>query len=513
MVRGIKDTTHVSHFVGNGQFSRFIVHIFCILNVELNRIVSNCIESNFIESMSFLYAGVEKAFDHIDDSRLLLKEVFTSYGDFVVIMKFLDVTKCNENRPGIVNPSHARYWADQLEVIRIEHVQSKHEIKRLTDNILGGFRVLFETGKIVCYTWVKELKKFIKGVYYYHTRAQTIKLNLEHMIELKYSGPFQQHDTETGAVSFTGYLQFGIRVGQWNFYEAPMSRTDRTPFATRVITYESGNYRRIETFNPVTHLRASVEEPNSLGEIRYITYHPNGNNKSEYTKFKGKNIRSFYEWYPNKVLKKEMFYDPDGELSGAYKTYHSNGRTEIEGKYLKGKKIEKWNYYNPSGILTDIEIYSNGKLIEHNPAPVKMYNAPPRKIVPSCVSRTVPGPQKIFEYDELKPFIRVPPPKKKIVRPKKRPPLSFDDEHSPTEDIPAPAEDVPAPTPASVGTDVPVPPPTIEEQFPGIKFVPITFLTNKTIVPEKLPPPTDSTSKKKIKYNIIEPSEPDNIEI
>ena len=64
----------------------------------------------------------------------------------------------------------------------------------------------------------------------------------------------------------------------------------------------------------------------------------------------------------SKLIKKEVSFFNNSELTGNYEFYYKNGNLKLAGSYLDGKKNGEWNYYNEMGNLIKTEHYNEGQL-------------------------------------------------------------------------------------------------------------------------------------------------------
>ena len=64
----------------------------------------------------------------------------------------------------------------------------------------------------------------------------------------------------------------------------------------------------------------------------------------------------------NRLVKKEISFFNDNQITGNYEFYYKDGTIKISGFYSGGKKDGEWNYYNEQGKLIKIENYKEGQL-------------------------------------------------------------------------------------------------------------------------------------------------------
>ena len=81
--------------------------------------------------------------DSDSDSDLCYK----SCGDYIVTMKKLPDTITNESRKGIVDPLHAKFRADKLLVVSIEHKETGERIDRIQNTSYKGNQIWYEVLK------------------------------------------------------------------------------------------------------------------------------------------------------------------------------------------------------------------------------------------------------------------------------------------------------------------------------------------------------------------------------
>jgi len=64
----------------------------------------------------------------------------------------------------------------------------------------------------------------------------------------------------------------------------------------------------------------------------------------------------------HRLLKKEISFFNNKNLSGTYEYYYKNGNLKLSGYYFDGKKDGEWNYYNENGNIVKTENYDKGLL-------------------------------------------------------------------------------------------------------------------------------------------------------
>jgi len=75
----------------------------------------------------------------------------------------------------------------------------------------------------------------------------------------------------------------------------------------------------------------------------------------------GKPVGKFTYYYPNKVLKSEMFFDKNPSISRC-KMYDENGKLNAFGKFVNKEKDSVWTHYSPPGFVSYRESYIKGVL-------------------------------------------------------------------------------------------------------------------------------------------------------
>jgi antitoxin component YwqK of YwqJK toxin-antitoxin module len=68
-------------------------------------------------------------------------------------------------------------------------------------------------------------------------------------------------------------------------------------------------------------------------------------------------------WHDNGAVKKDMVFNDDGYIEGAYKEWYSNGQLRLEGLSKNGKKDGIWKEYDEKGDLVNEFIFDEGEEI------------------------------------------------------------------------------------------------------------------------------------------------------
>lgn len=128
-------------------------------------------------------------------------------------------------------------------------------------------------------------------------------------------------------------------------------------------------------FNALVLGQVEWNKTNAKGEKhgKWREFHENSKipkYEGEFTN--GKPIGTFKYYYPNKVLKSEMVFDKNPDISRCT-MYDENGKKNAYGKYYKKEKDSVWTYFSPPGFLSYKETYKNGilegeKLVYYPPA-------------------------------------------------------------------------------------------------------------------------------------------------
>ena len=97
---------------------------------------------------------------------------YKSCGNYIITMKKLPDTICNECRKDIVDPLHAKFRADKLYVICIEHKKTGKKIDRIQHTSYPDKKVWYEESKEVFVPdYGKDIDKvYGQGIYYYLSR-------------------------------------------------------------------------------------------------------------------------------------------------------------------------------------------------------------------------------------------------------------------------------------------------------------------------------------------------------
>ena len=99
-------------------------------------------------------------------------------GDYIVTMKKLPDTICNESRKGIVDPLHAKFRADKLLVVSIEHKLTGNKINRIQNTTYHN-QIWYEVSKEVSVTdYNQDLDEVCApGIHYFLSRDAAFYYN------------------------------------------------------------------------------------------------------------------------------------------------------------------------------------------------------------------------------------------------------------------------------------------------------------------------------------------------
>lgn len=243
---------------------------------------------------------------YLNDSKYVFR---SCQRDWIVVMEKLPDTKTDEDRPGVIDPSHAEFRANKLRVVSIINKNDLSTTRQVKEEILVEARgcvcktITFTVGRKVSPPWGYE-ECWIR-YYKIHEPA--------HYDELQQRTEVRKHWYPSGR------LKWEVR----------------------------GDVHQMWNAEGVLICKTVQDGPRSVDESWYDEGQPESIKHYLDTKLDG----PFRVWYPNGKLKEEGFC-VGGKLDGVYKSWHPSGTLSVEGFYVGGKEEGLYRAWYPSGVLS-----------------------------------------------------------------------------------------------------------------------------------------------------------------
>ena len=249
---------------------------------------------------------------------------YKSCGDYVVSMKKLADTICNESRKGIVDPLHAKFRADKLLVISIQHKFSGKIIDRIQNTSYHKqiWYVVSEVVSVLDYCLNLE-EVCAQGIHYYLSKDPAF-----------YWGNRQLH----GLKIF--WHDNGQKYEECNYVDGKIHGVYRS-------WWLNGNKHE--------------ERIHETGQLYgpYQSWYDNGQKHEKSSYVQGKLDGSYQSWYDNGQKRMECSYII-GELDGPFQTWYSNGLKHKKCFYTTGKLNGPYLYWHSYGELINEDTYVYG---------------------------------------------------------------------------------------------------------------------------------------------------------
>ena len=262
--------------------------------------------------------------NYMSDSDLCYK----SCGDYIVTMKKLPDTITNESRKGIVDPLHAKFRADKLLVVSIEHKSTGKCIDKIQNTTYIGRQIWYEESKKVSVSdyYQGEDEVCVPGIHYFLSRDAAFYWDNKTIR----NGPFRSWYHNGQPYEEYTYLN-GILHGSYHCW------------------YDNGN-----TNKECSYLNGYINGS-------YRTWYNNGHKCMECSYLNG-NMNGLYRiWYTNGHLQQECSY-LDGYLNGLYRAWYKDGQMYQECTYVKGILNGLYQTWYEGGQKYHKCTYSNGQL-------------------------------------------------------------------------------------------------------------------------------------------------------
>ena len=246
-------------------------------------------------------------------------------GDYIVIMKKLPNTICNESRRNIADPMHANFRANKLLVIGIVHKITGKEINRVTNTTYHKEHIEYIKSKVVATDYDLDPDKICApGIHYF--------LSVE-------------------CAFFWGKKGIGK-------YRTWYNNGQKFETATYRMGLLHGPYLQLYQ-NGLKCIECILKE----GKIHglYQLWHKNGQIKKKCTYNYGQMNGSYQEWFENGQITKNITYRY-GRMNGPYQERHKNGQKMIECSYLDDKLHGSYQRFYQSGQTHIKCMYHNDKL-------------------------------------------------------------------------------------------------------------------------------------------------------
>ena len=227
---------------------------------------------------------------------------YKSCGDYIVTMKKLPDTVTNESRKDVVDPLHAKFRADKLLVVNIEHKITGKMIDRIQNTSYQNKHVWYEVSKEVSAPdYYQDLDEVCApGIHYFLSRDAAY------------------------------YWIFRIKDGLMRSWH------DNGQIAEEC-TYVDGKEHGL-----------------------YQSWHENGQKMNECTFVHGEEHGLYQSWYKNGQLEDEWTY-VNGILNGLYQSWYENGQKMEECTYVDGEEHGLYRTWYETGQLEDECHYINGE--------------------------------------------------------------------------------------------------------------------------------------------------------
>ena len=236
---------------------------------------------------------------------------YKSCGDYIVIMKKLPDTICNESRKGIVDPPHAKFRANKRLVVSIEHTITGKKIKRIQNTSYEDKQIWYEESKKVSASdYNSDLNKVCtSGIHYFLSRdAAFYWKNAQTSDAGKLNGPYKT------------WYHNGQKCVEYTYVDGKLDGSHQR-------WYQNG-----QKLKEYAYVMGELDGP-------YKSWYHNGQKEMESAYVMGKSDGPYKAWYQNGQKEIEIAYVM-GKLDGPYKTWYSDGQTQIESVSTLQEKLE-----------------------------------------------------------------------------------------------------------------------------------------------------------------------------
>ena len=287
---------------------------------------------------------------------------YKSCGDYIVTMKKLPDTVTNESRKGVSDPLHAKFRADKLLVVRIEHKTTGKRIDKIQNTSYKYNQIWYEVLKEVSVPDYDPDHNQVcaSGIHYFLSRDAAFYWNIDQTndndgiyrswfdngqygVECTYiggklHGSYQswyyhgQKDVECNYVS-------GERHGSYQTWYDNGRKKQRCSYINgslhgRYQDWYSNGRKKLKC----TYINGSLHR---LYQIWYVT----GQKEMECMYVTGKLHGLYQVWYRNSRVWKEFTFD-SGVLHGYCISWHNNGQIKKECSYVTGKLHGIYRYWS-----------------------------------------------------------------------------------------------------------------------------------------------------------------------
>jgi hypothetical protein len=139
-----------------------------------------------------------------NNANTMTPTVYKSCNNYIVSLEKLPDTKTNEERP-VHDKNHAKFRADKLKVVKIEHKLNKTSINLITNSSFKGKEKIYEVGKVVNVDDFNEniYDTYASGIHYFLTSETAFAY--EFTIPSDYSGKISYWESDGMENSYTVY--------------------------------------------------------------------------------------------------------------------------------------------------------------------------------------------------------------------------------------------------------------------------------------------------------------------
>ena len=238
---------------------------------------------------------------------------YKSCGEYIVTMKKLSDTICNESRKGIIDQLHAKFRTDKLLVISIEHKETKETLDKVQNTSYLDKKIWYKVSKEVSVTDYDRDVEVIygKGIHYFLSRETAFYWD-----------------------------NFNIKDGIFkSWYDNGQNTTEYTNVdGKRHGTCRTWNYNG----QKITECNYVNGKLNGL----WLSWNNEGTLTNEGYYVNGKRDGLWQTWYSNGQKKMKCIY-ASGYYDGLWKLWYNNGQKNVECIYVVGKKhgpYKRWFY-------------------------------------------------------------------------------------------------------------------------------------------------------------------------
>ena len=266
---------------------------------------------------------------------------YKSCCDYIVTMKKLSDTVCNESRENVFDPLYAKFRADKLLVVCIKHKKSGKTIDKI-QNTSYYEQIWYEVSKKVSVTnYCGDINKICApGIHYFLSLERAL-----HWDSKPINGSYRRW-YDNGAKLENATYTNGDLNGLYQLWYCDGKKREECMY------YRGVRHGQFQKWYITGQIQEKTTYVNKQVHGLYESWYIDGNKKQKCMYANGLLNGPYQKWYTNKLKKVESCY-VTGMVHGSYKSWHNNGIKRAECTYDSGILVGPCHMWDIDGSATE----------------------------------------------------------------------------------------------------------------------------------------------------------------